>query len=94
MKLEWEHLHLELQSIWEGKVSRLERHGNFPEPRSMLGIVSTAASRLQPGLVSEASHNQEIISSLLFIPHTNQQPTACTVERAPAPRAVGVLRDL
>lgn len=34
-------------------VFRLERHGNFPEPRSMLGIVSTAASPLQPGLVSE-----------------------------------------
>lgn len=75
-------------------VSRLERHGNFLEPRSMLGIVSTAASPLQPGLVREASRNQEIISLLLFIPRANQQPTACTVERAPAPRAVGVLGDL
>lgn len=56
----------------------------------MLGIVSTSASPLQPGLVSEANCNQEIISLLLFIPCVNQQPTACTVERAPAPRAVGV----
>lgn len=39
-------------------VSRLGRHGNFPEPRNMLGIVSTAASPLQPSLVSEASRNQ------------------------------------
>lgn len=44
----------------------------------------------QPGLVSEASRNQEIISLLLFIPCSNQQPTACTVEGS-HPRAVGVL---
>lgn len=57
----------------------------------MLGIVSTVASPLQPSLVSEASRNQEIISVLLFIPCTNQQPT---VERAPTPRAVRVLGTL
>lgn len=39
-------------------VSRLETYGNFPEPRSMLGIVSTASSPLQPSRVSEASRNQ------------------------------------
>lgn len=40
----------------------------------MLGIVSTAASPLQPPLVSEASHNQEIISLLLFIPALISSP--------------------
>jgi hypothetical protein len=70
-------------------VSSLERHGNFPEPRACLEHCQLPYHHSSLALLARQAAIREIISLLLFIPRANQQPTACTVERAPTPRAVG-----